>query len=138
MSTLACVMPVVGICTYIVVFNLNNIAALLAHIQTPALTPRPFQQHNSRVENIDGTSRKKYGDVFGGTRAPQYRPHSYWHNMHFYSRKLLLKAWAIILDITRLIPYRRRKKEECAPTSLGDMRDIHVKVEVDVENCNAI
>ncbi|CZR54582.1 uncharacterized protein PAC_04466 [Phialocephala subalpina] len=121
MTAFAIVTPIIGISTYIIVFNLSRIAAFFTQLQTLS--------RRSREPGLDSTT------------ASHGRPSSAWHIPQFYVRKLLSKAWSNIPSVKRLIPGRRRKGadsgEEFKPTSFGDLRDVHVKIEVDVETGSA-
>lgn len=121
MTAFAIVTPIVGISTYITVFNLGRIAAFFTNLQASSLKRRSSRQQR-RV-------------------PPQDRPSSAWYIPQFHIRKLFLKAWIIILSLIELLPGRRRKEggsdEEFKPTPFGDLRDVHVKIEVDVNTSSA-
>lgn len=121
MTAFAIVTPLIGISTYITVFNLSRIAAFFSNLQASTLKRRSSQQR--------------------GRVPPQGLPSTVWHIPQFYIRKLLSETWIIILSMRKLLPGRRRKEGgfdgELKPTSLGDLRDVHVKIEVDVDTCSA-
>jgi hypothetical protein len=95
-----------------------------------------IQSHG--VKDITSSAREMHGTIIGGARAPQARPSSSWYIPQFYTRQLLSKSWTIIVGAKRLILHRRRSEEDSEErfnsTSFGDLRDVHVKIEVDVQS----
>lgn len=89
------------------------------------------------MKDITSSTWEKHGTIFGGAKAPRDRPSSSWYIPQFYTSQLLSKSWTIIVGMKRLILHRRRSEEDSEErfnsTSLGDLRDVHVKVEVDVD-----
>jgi hypothetical protein len=134
-------MPILGVCTYIVVFNLDNIAALFGRTRAPAPTRRLLSQQITGTRDFSTGTWENHGFRFGNYGAPQGRPSSFWHILLFYMRQLLLKGWITALQVRRLMPHGLTKDDASikgsSPVSHGDLRDIRVQVQVDVESRSA-
>jgi hypothetical protein len=110
-------MAVVGICTYIVVFNLNRIAAFFTE----------FQSHTR-------DNRKMNGVIVGNS------PSSLWSFVQFNTRLLFSKAWNATRRVRESILHKDWKAKDSTNAfnhdSLRDLGNVHVKVQVDVESCS--
>ena len=110
-------MPVVGICTYIVVFNLNRIAAFFTEFQS-----------------LTKGTRKMKGVIVGND------PSSFWSFVQFYTRLLFLKTWNAARRVRESTLHKGWKakdpKNAFNPDSPRDLGNVHLKVQVDVESCS--
>jgi len=130
-------MPLVGICTYIVVFNVNRIATFIIQSKAALPTHESLKQQKNATEKVaNGTTRTREA-LSGGTGA--LKGSSPWRKVHYCAQRLLPNVWVLLLRVRKFIPHRSKRMqdfEEPRPVSLGDLRDVHVKVQVDVESCN--
>lgn len=111
LAALAVVMPVTGLCTYIIVFNLDTIALVLMQLN---------QTNGSKTE------WRKAGSLHTVSGACQDEKPWLWND--FFSG---------IRNSMRVGRTRRNVLDnETSPIS-GDLRNVHVEVQVDVESCSA-
>jgi hypothetical protein len=144
LPSLAIAMPVVSICTYIVVFNLNNIASFFK----PTLRPSLIQTfRNSQIKAMRNDSNdfwKERGAALSDPDKPceEEGGPSSWRILQFALRRFLLRTWSFMLNIWRLIcgaSWRGRRvamsSDQDPPAPIGNLGDIRVRVQVDVESC---
>jgi len=127
-------MPLVGICTYIVVFNVNRIATFITQFKDALLTHESLNQQKNATEKVaNGTTRNR--EALSGV-AGALKGSSPWRKVHYCAQRLLLNVWVLLRKLIQHRSKKLRDFEEPRPVSLGDLRDVHVKVQVDVESCN--
>ncbi|KAH7304367.1 hypothetical protein BKA65DRAFT_206367 [Rhexocercosporidium sp. MPI-PUGE-AT-0058] len=144
LSALAIVIPIVSICTYAIVFNLNGIAWLLKQTTRSSLLQKFIDfQIDGMGKGTDSHWRDRGASLSKLRAAHQGKGHpSRWRFLHFAARQVFLKKWAFIPSLQILSRASRSGRAfgasegDASPVSLGNLGDIHVRVEVDVESCN--
>jgi hypothetical protein len=129
----------------VIVFNLDNIASVFRPKSRPSLIQKFIDLQISGMRNDATTLWKERGAAFsnfGATHAGENGP-SRWRILQFAIRQLFLRRFSIISGLQMLMSRatRMRRGVDVAagqelPVSLGNLGDIHVRVEVDVESCS--
>lgn len=143
-SALAAAMPVIGICTYIIVFNLNNIASFFKPRWRSDLLQPLFdrQVHGMRHDSNRVWKETRASSCSMG--APQEGCPSNCRNLQFSVWQPLWNRCISTINLRMSSPKalwnRWRGKpleEQLSPVSLRDLGDVRVRVQVDVESCAA-
>jgi hypothetical protein len=135
-------MPVIGICTYIIVFNLNNIASFFKPTLTSDLLQPLFDQ---QAKGMRHDSNRVWEDTRAAScsmGAPQEECAPNCRNLQFSVWKLLWNICFSTINVRMFAPKSlwnrwrgERLEEQFSPVSLRDLGDVRVRVQVDVESC---
>ncbi|KUJ06456.1 uncharacterized protein LY89DRAFT_409247 [Mollisia scopiformis] len=138
MTAFAIVTPILGIMTYVVAFNLENIASCFKRPRKPSSVHRPSRPQRSEKKGTSESTWKSEEDIHSRPEYSGKQPLWTRRNLPIWPRELI---WKLLTLVGGLMPPRRKKRrrleEEFQPTSLADLRDVHVKVEVNVEESGA-
>lgn len=121
LTSFAIVTPIIALSTYLTAFNLDTIASTSERLRALSLQHKTHDKHTFNQNS----------DKFEG-------PSWLWKILYLFPGQLVRGTWRFIGG---LMPHRRGKQktsEEAAfQISFGDLRDIHVKVDVKVEETSS-
>ena len=145
LSAFAAIVPIMSICTYAIVLNLDSIASVFRPKSRPSLIQKFIDLQISGMRNDATSIWKERGAAFsnfGGAHAGE-NGLSRWRILQFAIRQLFLRRWSIMSGLRMLVSRATRMRREAdvaagqeLPVSLGNLGDIHVRVQVDVESCS--
>jgi hypothetical protein len=137
-------MPVIGICTYIIVFNLNNISSFFKPTWRSDLLQPLFDQQVGGMRHDSNRVWEETRAASCSMRAPQEECASNCRNLQFSVWKLLWNMCFSKINLRMFAPKAlgnrgrgERLEEQLSPVSLRDLGDVRVRVQVDVESCAA-
>jgi hypothetical protein len=148
-SALATAMPIIGICTYIIVFNLNNIASILkpAWRSSSDLLPPLFNQQINGMRHNSNSAWKELRVASDGVGASQNGRSSYWGILQSSVGQFLWNTWSSVINLGMFVlkalsnrgggERSERPGEQFSPAPLRNLGDVRVQVEIDVESCGA-
>jgi hypothetical protein len=143
-SALAAAMPVIGICTYIIVFNLNNISSFFKPTWRSDLLQPLFDQQVNGMRHDSNKVWEKTRAASCSMGAPQEGCPSNCRNVHFSVWQLFFNFCFSTMNLRMFAPKAlwnrgrgERLEDQLSPVSLRDLGDVRVRVQVDVESCAA-
>ena len=144
LSSFAAALPIISLCTYTLVFNINNIVSIFKPTNQSWLIGRFIAFHINEMQNDEEVAWKARGVAFRnlGTSQPRGSCPSRWRILQFAVRRLFPKNRTFrpsIGGLLRVPSWRQSRvvesEEQNPPVSLGNFGDIRVRVHVDVESC---
>ena len=149
LSSLAIVTPVIALATYAIVLNLDRITQVFIPLPPASPVPPRFpnksftERRIQKMQRDQSTNWTERGEAFEKSRLPEKsggRP-SKWRVLQFMLRQIFLPLWNALIIIFTFFRHifvsckkgrRQRRGNESLPMSMGNLGDVEVQVQVDV------
>jgi hypothetical protein len=148
-SSLAIVIPVVALATYAIVLNLDRITQVFVPLQPASPEPPTFpnqtfiSRQTQKMQRDQSTTCTEQGEANESTRLPRKSGErtTRWKVLQSMLGKIFFPLWNGLVTISAFFWHilvsckkrqRQRRGNESLPTSMGNLGDVEVQVQVDV------